>query len=271
MIPPTTDATIVVVPCFNEAARLDLAAYDAFLECADGIDLLMVDDGSVDDTPQVLERLRGRHPSRVSVLRLGRNSGKAEAVRRGVQAALGRRPALVGYWDADLATPLEAIVQFRAVLAARPELALVMGSRVPLLGRAIQRRPARRLLGRAFATAASLALGLAVYDTQCGAKLFRATPLVTGLFQLPFRARWVFDVELLARLAAATRGADSPPVEELVYEYPLERWQDVGGSRLTPRDFAVAALDLAMIGWRYRKHYVAPSATAVAPARREAA
>jgi hypothetical protein len=221
-----------------------------------------------------LEKLRARHPWRVSVLGLGRNVGKAEAVRRGMKLALRRGPAMVGYWDADLATPLEAVLQFRAVILERPEMNLVMGSRVALLGRQIRRRWTRHLLGRAFATAASLALGLTVYDTQCGAKLFRVTRETHRLFDRPFRARWIFDVEILARMVAIAGSDGERPPEEIIYEFPLDRWQDVQGSRLRLHDFAVAALDLAAIRWRYRRHYVRPTESTLdvaEPARRDAA
>jgi glycosyltransferase involved in cell wall biosynthesis len=248
---PGCAETIVVVPCYNEARRIDAAAIGSFLGRFPGISLLLVDDGSTDDTPRLIEQLRQRHRRQIATLRLATNAGKAEAVRRGVQLALRRRPALVGYWDADLATPLDSIPRFVAVLRERPELVLVMGSRVALLGRQIRRRWMRHLLGRGFATAASLVLGLPVYDTQCGAKLFRVTPETVELFRQPFRTRWIFDVEILARMVAATRNVASRPAHVLIYEYPLEQWHDVQGSRLKPRDFAVAALDLAAIGWRY--------------------
>jgi len=248
-IQPSSE-TIVVVPCYNEAKRLDLATFGDFLTRLSGISLLLVDDGSVDDTSRLLEQLRQRHPRQVFTLRLAANVGKAEAVRRGVQLALRRRPAMVGYWDADLATPLEAIPRFQALLCERPELVLVMGSRVALLGRQIRRRWTRHLLGRAFATAASLVLGLPVYDTQCGAKLLRVTPQIAELFRQPFRTRWVFDVEILARMVVSARH-EFRPADELIYEYPLDEWQDVRGSRLKSRDFVTAALDLAAIGWRY--------------------
>jgi glycosyltransferase involved in cell wall biosynthesis len=243
--------TIVVVPCYNEATRLDLAEYDAFFARCSDVTLLLVDDGSTDDTPLVIERLRQRHPRRVLTLRLGANVGKAEAVRRGMQLAMRRRASFVGYWDADLATPLDAIPRFRAVLTERPELLLVMGSRVALLGREIRRRWRRHLLGRVFATAASCVLGLPVYDTQCGAKLFRVTAETASVLQRPFDSRWIFDVEILARLAK------SPDAAAAIYEYPLERWQEVNGSRLKPADFVAAAFDLAAIYWRGRGGNVA--------------
>ena len=266
--------SVIVVPCYNEAARLEVRAFEAFLERSEGVSLLMVDDGSTDGTSRVLEQLRAAHPQRVSVLGLGANVGKAEAVRRGVKLALRRSPAMVGYWDADLATPLDAILQFRSVLVERPEFALVMGSRVGLLGRKIRRNWKRHYLGRMFATAASLVLSLPVYDTQCGAKLFRVTRETAQLFDRPFHTRWIFDVEILARMMAATLG-DDRSAAEMIYEFPLDRWEDVPGSRLRAHHFLVAALDLAVIRWRYRRRRAAtpnlPLSRPLQPVRREAA
>jgi glycosyltransferase involved in cell wall biosynthesis len=247
------DDSIIVVPCYNEAARLDVADFSAFLERSHRTLFIMVDDGSSDETGDVLERLRAMHPARVAVLRLAENVGKAEAVRRGVKLALRRGPAYVGYWDADLATPLESIETFRDLLDGRPELLLVMGSRVGLLGRQIERTWKRHYIGRVFATAASIVLGLGVYDTQCGAKLFRVTPETAALFDRAFCTRWVFDVELLARLLNASRAHNESTAADAIYEYPLERWHDVAGSRLRPRDFLVAGADLARIHWQYSR------------------
>lgn len=242
--------SIIVVPCYNEAARLDVAAFQRFAAQHPGCRFLMVDDGSGDRTAEVLESLATGDPKSFRVLRLARNVGKAEAVRQGVLQALECRPELVGYWDADLATPLEALGEFCHLLEADRQLQVVLGSRVKLLGRRIERRPMRHYLGRVFATAASLVLSLPVYDTQCGAKVFRASPLVHRMFAEPFHSRWFFDVELLARLILASAERQLP-VEALVHELPLLEWRDVPGSKLRSKDFVRALFDLARLGWLY--------------------
>ncbi len=182
-------------------------------------------------------------------------------------AAQADDPDYVGYWDADLATPLGAIPSFTDVLEALPEMEMVFGARVRLLGRNIERQPIRHVLGRIFATVASCALRISIYDTQCGAKLFRTTPEIMALFREPFVTRWIFDVEILARLIANRRASGLDTAPEIIYELPLTEWRDVPGSKVKPRDFARATLELAWIFWKYlrphRRPTVAPSPTAI--------
>jgi dolichyl-phosphate beta-glucosyltransferase len=242
--------TTIVVPCYNEADRLDASAFLAFSARERDVFFQFVDDGSTDGTPDALERLRAAHPDCFAVLRLQRNLGKGEAVRAGLLAALERGCELAGYWDADLATPLRAIPTFRAVLEERPATELVLGARVRLLGRRIRRHAVRHYLGRVFATGASLALRVPVYDTQCGAKLFRVNPRLRSILSEPFRSRWVFDVEIIARML------DGVPRDERehhprLYELPLSEWTDVGDSRVRARDFGRAAIDLLRVYLRY--------------------
>ncbi len=195
-MPP--DLTLVV-PCHNEASRLDPDAFLRFATNHSGVRLVLVDDGSVDGTGAILERMRAAAPEAVSMIRLPERRGKAEAVRAGILAGLEQGPQLVGFFDADLATPLATIDDFLTVLRLRPTVEFVLGSRVMLMGRDVRRKAVRHYLGRVFATAASHALDLPVYDTQCGAKILRVTAGTASLFATPFRSRWVFDVELIAR------------------------------------------------------------------------
>jgi len=243
--------SIIVVPCYNEAERLDTAAFLAFAEQHPQVRFLLVNDGSTDGTLEVLEHLAGARPDRFAMLDLEANQGKAEAVRQGVLQAMAEKPDVVGYWDADLATPLEAIDELIAVLQREPRLRIVMGARVKLLGRNIERRALRHYLGRVFATAASTVLGLAVYDTQCGAKVFRVCDETCALFLRPFCSRWVFDVELLARFVRGRMAQGLRAAEQAIYEYPLRSWRDVAGSKVRPRDFFTAFIELSRIYWRY--------------------
>jgi dolichyl-phosphate beta-glucosyltransferase len=236
----------IVVPCYNEAARLPQSAFDDFLSRHDDVGFVLVNDGSKDETLEVLRKLEGRWPGRVEVVDQQPNQGKAEAVRVGMLRAMDGRGTYAGFFDADLATPLEAIPEFVEVLDRNPRIDVVLGARVALLGRKVERNAARHYLGRVFATAASLVLGLPVYDTQCGAKLLRSTPVLRALFDRPFGSRWIFDVELIARYLTA------PGASEGLYELPLQSWIDVAGSRVKARDFLRAAGEMAAIYRTYR-------------------
>mgnify|MGYP003548776828 CR=1 FL=1 len=130
------------------------------------------------------------------------------------------------------------------MIADRDEIDVVLASRVGLLGHTIERRATRHYLGRLYATAASLALGVAVYDTQCGAKLFRSTDALRAALATPFPDRWSFDVEMLARLLAPGRGVTPLPPDRIL-EVPLHEWRDVGGSKRRPLAAARAAVALA--------------------------
>ena len=258
VLDPTPGHVAIVVPCHNEERRLMGETFLAHAARHPWLHFTFVNDGSSDGTGTLLAALCERSPGRLSLLDLKSNQGKAEAVRRGVLSALEAGPAWVGYWDADLATPLEAIED---LLAAAPEgssVELAMGSRVRLLGRDIRRRAMRHYAGRVFATAASLTLGIPVYDTQCGAKLFRVTETTPALFAEPFRSRWIFDVELIARRLAGTTAAERARVGELIVEVPLRQWHDVKGSKVRPLDLVVAMWELVVIAYRYRRRHATP-------------
>ena len=242
--------TVIVVPCYNEAQRLDVRRFLEFADADPLTDFVFVNDGSSDCTLEILEGLHHARPRRFSFVHLKNNRGKAEAVRRGMLLALDLPAECVGYWDADLATPLEEISVFRRVLETRLEIELVVGTRLALLGRKIDRHPLRHRLGRLFARAAAAVLGLAIYDTQCGAKLFRATPLLADALGDPLLSRWIVDVELLARLKMM-RPAGQLPLAQVIYECPLESWREVAGSKLRPADFFKSLKELAHIYWTY--------------------
>ena len=239
----------IVIPCYNEAKRLDGDALLA-LAAQPSVRLMFVDDGSTDSTATRLRELADASDD-IDVMSLGQNRGKAEAVRQGMINAMRGTAPLVGYYDADLATPPSELVRLVEALVDRPDVECVLGARVALLGSAIERRPLRHYAGRLFASAASAALGVQVYDTQCGAKAFRAGPALRAAVEQPFRSRWAFDVELLDRLL---RGGPAVPVirPEQLLEVPLRAWRDVSGSGMSLRGGLEALLDVGRVGWQRR-------------------
>jgi dolichyl-phosphate beta-glucosyltransferase len=239
---------IIVVPCYNEAKRLDLPAFRDFASDHPWASFLFVNDGSTDLTSEVLKELCGSNRTCFSVYDLPRNVGKAEAVRTGVLKALEFKPKYVGMWDADLATPLGEIPRFCRVLNDLPQVRMVFGARVRLMGRTIERPGARHYMGRLAATVISWTVRLPIYDTQCGAKIFRATEELADLFHQPFLSSWIFDVEILARLIAANNGVVPA---DAIYELPLDEWKHKGGSRIRAGDYFKALWELFLIRRNY--------------------
>jgi hypothetical protein len=171
-----------------------------------------------------------------------KNFGKAEAVRCGVLKSIELGAKNIGYWDADLSTPLFFIKKMLDNLD--DQVTLVLGSRVMLLGYDIERLPIRHYSGRIFATLASLTLDLPIYDTQCGAKVFRNNFEIQKAFSLPFTANWSFDVEMIGRLKIIKKHFFLKPLEETAMEYPLEKWVHYPGSKIKTFDFFIAIKEL---------------------------
>jgi dolichyl-phosphate beta-glucosyltransferase len=249
--------TTIVVPCYNEGQRLPVDTFRAFAAAEPRVRFLFVDDGSTDETAHVLARLETAAPDRFRAIAQHPNRGKAEAVRIGMLTAFADRGRYAGYWDADLATPLSEIQRFIDVLEGHPTRDICFGARVQMLGRTIARRPHRHYIGRLFATAAALALRLPVYDTQCGAKLFRVSPSMHALFADPFLGRWTFDVEIIARLAQHCAHGQRRPCD-VIYELPLNEWRDIDGTNVHPLDFVTSLIELGRIRRRYLTKLPAP-------------
>ncbi len=237
--------TAIVIPCYNEGVRLREKDFLEFLSDNPGVDLYFVNDGSRDNTPELLNAMAAKS-DRGHVVDLQANRGKAFAVYSGFKVAVKAEYDYVGFWDADLATPLQIIPEFSAFLDVHPKFDIVTGCRIQRLGADIKRHASRHYLGRVFATLISMVLELPVYDTQCGAKLFRNNADLKGVFAQPFKTKWVFDVEILSRYKTllAARGED---ITLAVYECPLEQWHDVEGSKVKFLDGILALADLLKI------------------------
>lgn len=241
----------IVVPCFNEAERLPTSDFERYLGIDPSTRFVFVDDGSTDSTLEVLESLATKGGERCEVLGLDPNRGKAEAVRQGLLRALSTDVEVVGFWDADLATPLETILPMAEEFDSGSEVEAVFGSRIRMLGRYVERGPLRHYAGRVFATAVSLLLEAPIYDSQCGAKLFRSSPLIRKVFAEEFVSRWIFDVEILARIRRQVGAEGWSDPGAIIREFPLDTWRDISGSKLKSSDFARSFTDLVKINRRY--------------------
>ena len=214
----------LVIPCHNEFKRLNPEAFLAATEKRAWLSFCFVDDGSTDATAERLAHLERLSPS-IHAIYLPRNMGKAEAVRSGIRHLCEHSHSdLFGFWDADLATPLDEVDGFMRMFDHHPGLRTVIGSRWPHLGSAIHRNAIRSLAGALAKSLIRKILGLYIWDTQCGAKVF-TRETAKELFRHPFRTRWLFDVELLLRLGRRR-------LATCVCEMPIMSWRDVPGSKI---------------------------------------
>ncbi len=235
--------TCLIIPCYNEQNRLKVNEFLSYLDSNKSVSLLFVNDGSNDDTIGVLNSIE--HP-RVNVLNLKRNSGKANAIRSGIKSLINSDYDYFGYFDADLSTSLEEVENILRPLTQRSETLLSLGSRHRRLGTNINRHLYRHILGRIYATIVSMILRLPVYDTQCGAKIFKKS--ILSVFEKEFVSKWFFDVEVIARVKKQHPYTFH---HQSIVEVPLQGWRDIDGSKLTFMDFLTTPIELMKI---YRKY-----------------
>jgi len=239
--------TIIIIPCYKEVNRFSKELFNEFYLKSE-ICFCFVNDGSKDNTLQMLKGLQQDRMERIIVLDLKQNSGKAEAVRQGILQSINwKQFDFIGYLDADFATPLSEIPYLLNQFDNNPNYQIVFGSRVKLMGRKIEREMLRHYLGRIFSTTASLMLKLPIYDTQCGAKMFRLQ-LAQQIFIQPFISRWLFDVEIFARIINLYGYEQAAAV---MYEAPLNQWLEIGGSKLSFKHYFIAPYELLRIKLKY--------------------
>lgn len=193
----STTQLSILIPCFNEAHRLP-GTIDAVLGYLERLEeskkikaeLVLVDDGSTDETPSIILRNEEEH-ARVRGVQLPHNQGKGAAIKTGVKAIKGE---MLVFFDADLSYPLELVSVALDELGAGADL--VIGGR-DLDPSARQTYSfARRFTSLAFNFIVDQFLGIGIPDTQCGFKAFRA-PVAQAIFSNLTVERFGFDVELL--------------------------------------------------------------------------
>jgi glycosyltransferase involved in cell wall biosynthesis len=223
MSSPAKKTVTFVVPCYNESTRLP-HAYWAELLALEGFQWVFVNDGSTDNTFEVLENLVAPYPHAHAVNML-LNGGKAEAVRTGLLFAYGLpQSKAVGFIDSDGSFPVSEIIRFAeigrdanlaedAIWASRNGATTENTNQPPLV---------RRIASVIVSALIHYGNPTMPSDTQCGFKLFKPTPELEAALSTPFETRWLFDIELFHRIPGL-----------VVREEPLTSWTDVPNSRIS--------------------------------------
>ena len=228
----------VVIPCYNEAFRISECFSLIKNNLQLGWEWIFVNDGSSDNTADLISEFSAVNPSSIRLLDLPCNVGKGGAVIEGIQHARGK---IVGFVDADLAaTPLEFGRLFQ-----RPEVvsgkAMIIGIRVKTQGGKVKRFLYRHLMGRVFQTYVSVTTGLDIYDSQCGFKLL-STKKARDIVELMTTKGFTFDIEMI--LIALSLGMEIH--EEMI------SWEEKGQSSIRLRHI----LQMIFEVWRIRSRHL---------------
>jgi CheY-like chemotaxis protein len=238
----------VVIPCYNEEKRLASDEFKQFVNSNLGYHLCFVNDGSKDNTLDVLYELKKGNEGRISIYNCQQNGGKAEAVRLGMlHLAKQRQFDYIGFLDADLSTNFE---DFDALVDAIKDsnFKIVSGSRITRMGANIAKESARAIISKTINLIIRKTLGMNFKDTQCGAKIM-TKDVVETTFQTKFLTKWLFDVEIFMRMRNI-HGLET--AKSLLCEKPLDRWIHMDGSKLSFKDSFKILGQIGQIAVHYR-------------------
>lgn len=237
----------VVIPCYNEEKRLKSEEFIDFIDRNSGYHLCFVNDGSTDNTIEVLQKLKKGREDYISIYNCARNGGKAEAVRQGlIYMANFDDLDYVGFLDADLSTDFQDFDDLVKTIETS-QFQIVNGSRISRMGANITKESARKLISMTINLIITNILGMPFRDTQCGAKIMRKD-LIPVAFETPFLTKWLFDVEIFMRMKGFF---GKQKAQEMICEQPLKRWIHADGSKLSMNDSAKIGFQLFKIYWNY--------------------
>jgi len=225
----------IVIPAYNESVRIrsTIEKILAHIERRDwNAEVLVVNDGSTDDTAQIVQSY-GVHNPVLHLIDNPGNRGKGYSVRNGMLHASGE---VILFSDADLSSPIEEADKLFAAVQAGADVA--MGSRWLRSELQTERQPLyRQLFGRIFNLALRILLGLHYQDTQCGFKAFTRRA-AQSIFPLQHIERWGFDPEILYLAHRLGFRIEEVPV----------KWAHRAGTRIRPlRDGMRMFMDILKI------------------------
>jgi glycosyltransferase involved in cell wall biosynthesis len=238
---------VIIIPCFNEAKRINSTQWINYIQDHPNYFFVFVNDGSKDETAVIIEAIAKKYKN-IEIITDPKNQGKASAVRKGILYSFQKYSfELIAFIDADLSTPLAELDKFEHILLANKQVDILLGSRVQMLGKKIQRNLFRHYIGRIIATFICKILNEPVYDTQCGLKMFRKN-IAYDLINEDFICKWLFDVEILARYKIKY---GSKSFNEKLMEIPVKEWTEKQNSKLRYYQFMSIIFELIRIKRKY--------------------
>jgi len=247
----------VVIPCYDEEERLLSDEFLSFVDENSGYHLCFVNDGSKDNTLEVLRDLQTGREDFITVYDCEKNGGKAEAVRLGM-LHMAKKEDLdyIGFLDADLSTDLADFDDLVKTIE-NSDFKIVSGSRISRMGANITKESARKIISLTINFIIRKILSMDFKDTQCGAKIF-SKDVIDIAFSKKFVTQWIFDVEIFKRM---TIHFGLSKAKLMLCEQPLKRWIHADGSKLSMKDSIKIVGQLAQIAWVYRSKKVTATAT----------
>ncbi len=238
----------VVIPCYNEEERLLSKEFIDFVNSNLGYHLCFVNDGSTDNTLEVLNNLQKGRETNISVYNCEKNGGKAEAVRQGVlHLAKDAQLDYIGYLDADLSTDFRDFDDLVKTIETS-DFKIVSGSRMSRMGADITKESARKIISKTINLIIRTILGMPFNDTQCGAKIMDKD-IVKHMFNDKFISPWIFDVEIFIRMR---KHYGKKKAISYICEQPLKRWIHADGSKLSMKDSIKIVGQLGQIALHYK-------------------
>lgn len=238
----------VVIPCYNEENRLLSKKFLNFVETNSGYHLCFVNDGSKDNTLQILHELQNGREDYISVYNCAHNGGKAEAVRQGMLYMAKKQDLdFIGFLDADLSTDLKDFDDLVKTIE-HSDFKIVSGSRIARMGANITKESARKIISVTINYIIRKILKMDFKDTQCGAKIFQRD-IINVAFAEKFVTKWIFDIEIFKRV---TYKFGLENAKTMICEQPLKRWIHADGSKLSMKDSFKIIIQLGQIAWVYR-------------------
>ena len=229
----------MIVPCFNEEKRINLDYWNKLAEIPN-VNWIFVNDGSSDGTESLLKEIKNS-----SVINLDSNSGKAEAIRKGILETFNKNQSEIfqfGYLDADSAFEIEDVKNvIKLSFSKESTYDSYWGSRVALSGRNIARNNLRHILSRILITIFGYRIGNLPYDPQTGFKVFKFNNEQMAIFDKNFKTKWFVDLEILLRFKALNGK------EMKTWEEPVNTWKDIEGSKIRGLEIITVFRDLIKI------------------------